>query len=176
METTASYGLKKPSDQDFYNIQDQNDNMDAIEAALDGLYLGKADLDPETGKVPEGQLPPSDYEERLAGAPVKETPDEADGLVLVDGTEGKARRLLWSRVRSALKGWFDALYAAAGHTHTAEEVGARPDTWKPAAADILDLAGTDYSVSRVRGISVGTADLTAGTSNLESGTIYLVYE
>lgn len=44
------------------------------------------------------------------------------------------------------------------------------------AADITGLPGTDYGTSRVRGIAVGTVDLTAGSSNLESGTIYLVYQ
>lgn len=34
MEQTRYFGLKKPGIEDFYDIQDQNDNMDAIEAAL----------------------------------------------------------------------------------------------------------------------------------------------
>lgn len=33
---TPRYGLKKPAPEDFYNVQDQNDNMDAIDAALAG--------------------------------------------------------------------------------------------------------------------------------------------
>ena len=28
MKTTDNYGLKKPEETDFYNVQDQNDNMD----------------------------------------------------------------------------------------------------------------------------------------------------
>lgn len=32
---TPHYGLKKPAPEDFYNVQDQNDNMDAVEAALE---------------------------------------------------------------------------------------------------------------------------------------------
>lgn len=60
--------------------------------------------------------------------------------------------------------------------YTPEQVGAAPSAHTHTPAGLTGLSGTDYSVSRVRGISVGTADLTAGTSNLESGTIYLVYE
>lgn len=58
----------------------------------------------------------------------------------------------------------------------AAKAACRPIDWKPSATDVTDLPGTDYAVSRVRGISAGIADLTAGSSDLESGTIYLVYE
>lgn len=34
MQTTTNYGLKKPEAEDFYSVADQNDNMDAIDAAL----------------------------------------------------------------------------------------------------------------------------------------------
>lgn len=36
--------------------------------------------------------------------------------------------------------------------------------------------GTDYSTSKLRGIKASTSDLTAGSSTLDSGTLYLVYE
>lgn len=34
MKLTKNYGLKKPDGEDFYNVQDFNDNADAIDAAL----------------------------------------------------------------------------------------------------------------------------------------------
>lgn len=37
-------------------------------------------------------------------------------------------------------------------------------------------ADTDYGVARIRNIYAGTDDMTAGTTTLASGTIYLVYE
>lgn len=37
-------------------------------------------------------------------------------------------------------------------------------------------SGTDYSVARIRNIYAGTSDMTAGSSALASGNIYLVYE
>jgi hypothetical protein len=52
--------------------------------------------------------------------------------------------------------------AKKNHTHTASEVGAA-------------ASGHTHVPSEV-GISYGTSDLTAGTSSLESGRIYLVYE
>lgn len=36
MERTRHFGLKKPGLDDPYNIQDQNVNMDILDAALDG--------------------------------------------------------------------------------------------------------------------------------------------
>lgn len=41
MEQTINYNLKKPNNSDYYNIQDQNDNMDAVDTALKGLEDGK---------------------------------------------------------------------------------------------------------------------------------------
>lgn len=121
--------------------------------------------------------------------------------------------------------------AAGNHTHTAAQVGARPEDWLPTAAEInavptsrtvngqalsadisltaadvgsipasekeaaggvpaLDStgkilpkhigatssSGTDYSTPRLRNIRAGIEDMTAGTSALNSGEIYLVYE
>lgn len=60
--------------------------------------------------------------------------------------------------------------------YTPAQVGAAPNVHTHVPADMVALTGTDYSTSRVRGIAAGTADLTAGTSSLPSGTIYLVYE
>ena len=34
MKTTENYGLKKPEENDFYNVNDANDNMDVIDAKL----------------------------------------------------------------------------------------------------------------------------------------------
>lgn len=53
---TTHYGLEKPDESDYYNINVQNGNMDKIDAALHK----KPDLD-ESGKVPADQLPKMDY-------------------------------------------------------------------------------------------------------------------
>lgn len=49
---------------------------------------------------------------------------------------------------------------------TASDVGARPSSWTPSAADVGAAPAYTY----------GTTDLTAGTSELETGTLYFVYE
>lgn len=45
-----------------------------------------------------------------------------------------------------------------------------------ASTDVKAKSGTDYSTARVRNIQAGTEDLTAGSSALANGDIYLVYE
>ena len=53
---TENYNLKKPLQEEFYNIDDHNGNMDIIDAELKKRAL----LD-EDGKVPSEQLPSMDY-------------------------------------------------------------------------------------------------------------------
>lgn len=48
------------------------------------------------------------------------------------------------------------------HQVTAQQAGARPDTWLPTLTEL--------------GITTGTAELTAGTSPLANGEVYLMYE
>lgn len=63
-EYTTNYDLVKPAQEDFYNVDDQNRNMDKIDAALkahDDSLTGKADLG-EDGKVKPEQLPDSTFD------------------------------------------------------------------------------------------------------------------
>ena len=74
---TTNYNLKKPLQEEFYNIEDHNGNMDIIDAELKklsemevegdfiptsekGAKNGVATLD-GTGKVPSAQLPSMNY-------------------------------------------------------------------------------------------------------------------
>ena len=63
-EYTTNYDLIKPAQEDFYDVDDQNRNMDKIDAALkahDDALAGKADLG-EDGKVKPEQLPDSTFD------------------------------------------------------------------------------------------------------------------
>lgn len=57
MEYTTNYNLKKPGDQDNVLVGDLNENMDTVDATMKALSDGKANLDPDTGKVEESELP-----------------------------------------------------------------------------------------------------------------------
>lgn len=62
--------------------------------------------------------------------------------------------------------------AASSHTHGAGSITA--GTF--GATGVKAAAGTDYTTARVRNIQASTTDLTAGSSTLDNGSIYLVYE
>ena len=62
--------------------------------------------------------------------------------------------------------------AAASHNQAASTINA--GTF--AATGVKAMNGTDYTTARVRNIQASTTDLTAGSSSLSNGDIYLVYE
>ena len=181
---TANYGLKKPGAEDFYNIEDFNWNADVIDAEL----AKRAELG-EDGKVPAAQLPAMDFDPAGSAAAVQ---------TALSGHTGDNVRHLTAAERTAWNA-----KAAGDHTHTAAQVGAVPTTRKVngkalsadvtlAAADVgaaavtagtlagkvnanASAAGT-LTAAQVRDISVGTAELTPGTSALVTGSLYFVYE
>lgn len=61
-------------------------------------------------------------------------------------------------------------------TPTAHNQAASTITAGALATDVRATNGTDYGTSRLRNIRASTVDLTAGTSALGNGEIYLVYE
>lgn len=66
MEYTTNYKLKKPGDEDNVLVSDLNENMDKVDEEL----KKRANLDPDTGKVPEGELP-DDLFLKLIGGTMK---------------------------------------------------------------------------------------------------------
>lgn len=158
----------------------------------EGVNIQIAVLD-NGGQIPEEQLPEMDVSQTLAKAELKDPPVDGDGVLVTDSAaENVPKRVLWSRIKAALKGYFDPLYAAKSHSHAWGTVTGKPETFPPAAhkhsaADVS--AGTlggqvqanagaaaALGTAQVRNIRAGTADLTAGSSSLASGEIYLVYE
>ena len=158
----------------------------------EGVNIQIAVLD-NGGQIPEEQLPEMDVSQTLAKAELKDPPVDGDGVLVTDSAAGNAtKRVLWSRIKAALKGYFDPLYAAKSHTHAWGSITGKPGSFQPAAhthaaADVSagTLGGrvlanasavTTLGTAQVRNIQAGTADLTAGSSSLATGEIYLVYE
>ena len=136
MTETEHYRLKQPEGNEYVGPGAFNENAAAIDGVLHGLEVGKASLDPETGKVKAEELPEMDYEGALKDAPAKETPADTDGMILVDGADGKTKRLLWSRMKATLKGWLDTLYETVGNV-------AAHDVSKAAHANMHFLRGLE---------------------------------
>ena len=121
-------------------------DVGAIPASEKGTAGGVATLG-DDGKVPTGQLPDMDY------APSTHASQHAS-----DGSDPITPAAIGA--------------AAASHNQAASTITA--GTF--AATDVKAMNGTDYTTARVRNIKASTTDLTAGSSALANGDIYLVYE
>jgi len=75
-----------------------------------------------------------------------------------------------TRLKSALtKSQADAIYASVNHTHTAAQVGARPDTWTPSAAEVGARPSTwTPSASDVGAVPLSQRGVANGISTLDS--------
>lgn len=99
----------------------------------EGVNIQIAVLD-NGGQIPEEQLPEMDVSQTLAKAELKDPPVDGDGVLVTDSAAGNAtKRVLWSRIKAALKEYFDPLYAAKSHTHAWGTVTEKPETFPPAA-------------------------------------------
>ena len=118
----------------------------AIPTTEKGAASGVATLGAD-GKVPTGQLPAMDY------APSTHASQHGSG-----GSDPITPAAIGA--------------AAASHNQAASTITA--GTF--AATGVKAMNGTDYTTARVRNIQASTTDLTAGSSSLSNGDIYLVYE
>ena len=111
---TTNYGLNKHSPQDFYNVEARNENWDKIDEAL-------AAADPT--KIT-----------------TKATPADADGVMIADSADGgKAKRLLWSSVKTALGKLFVPLARKVNGKALAEDVTLTGDDIAMGADDAESL-------------------------------------
>lgn len=120
--------------------------MDYVPTSEKGVASGVATLGTD-GKVPPGQLPAMDY------APSTHASQHGSG-----GSDPITPAAIGA--------------AAASHNQAASTITA--GTF--AATGVKAMNGTDYTTARVRNTQASTTDLTAGSSALANGDIYLVYE
>ena len=149
----------------------------AIPTTEKGAANGVATLGAD-GKVPSAQLPSLDY------VPTSEK-GAANGVATL-GADRKIPAEQLPTMDYAAKthasqhasGGSDPITpaaigaAAASHNQAASTITA--GTF--AATGVKAMNGTDYTTARVRNIQASTTDLTAGSSALANGDIYLVYE
>lgn len=172
---TPKYKLEKPAPEDFYDITVFNANMDKVEEAL-GKKPDKTELPAEVKKaVQDGTLTAADL--GAVSAADKGKPNGVAGL----GSDGKVPQAQLPEMD----------YAPASHATnknnphgvTAAQVGAIPTSQKGAKNGVASLdANGKVSEGQLPPMdyapvyTYGTEDLTAGTSPLETGKLYFVYE
>ncbi len=141
--------------------------------------------------------PKGDYETPLKNNVLKESPVDADRFPLVDSADGsKTKLVLWGKIKEMLNVLFVPLTRKINNktldediSLTASDVGAAESShshgWDAITGDPLPVTrgGTGQSTldiapetAGVRKIYAGTTDMTAGTTSLDNGVIYLVYE
>ena len=139
-------------------------SLDYVPTSEKGKASGVATLGTD-GKVPPGQLPAMDY------APSAHANQHAS-----DGADPITPAAIGA--------------AAVTHSHAAGDVtsgtfaaaripslaASKITAGTFAATGVKAMNGTDYTTARVRNIQASTTDLTAGSSALANGDIYLVYE
>lgn len=184
---TPNFKLKKPDRTDFVNIKEQlSDNMDIIDEEL-AKKANKTDIptsfpadggnaDTVNGHVVNSDVPANaKFTDTVYAHPTTHPASMITGLpTSLPANGGNASTVNGYTVNSNVPAgakFTDTVYNHPGtHPPTILSAGSLPDT--------VVAAGpyTDYGVARLRNISAGTWDLTAGSSGLANGTIYIVYE
>ena len=149
----------------------------AIPTTEKGAANGVATLGAD-GKVPSAQLPSLDY------VPTSEK-GAANGVATL-GADRKIPAEQLPTMGYAAKTHASQHASDGSDPITPAAIGAAASSHNQAASTITAgtfaatgvkaMNGTDYTTARVRNIQASTTDLTAGSSALANGDIYLVYE
>ena len=128
------------------------------------------------GKVPPEQLPEMDFDEAGSAAAVQKNLDAHTSDK--DNPHGVTAKQVGARPDTWVPSWGDvsgkpSAFPPSAHTHNAEQV-----TAGTLAGKVLANAASaaDVTASQLRNIYAGTSDMTAGSSSLATGCLYLVYE
>ena len=191
MEQTTNYGLNKPGGSDYARINVLNANMDAVDAALKDLEESKAEGAALAAHEADGVKHVSAAERTAWNAKAAGDHTHTAAQVGAVPTTRKVNGKALSADITLTAG--DVGAAAASHSHGAGDIvsGTLDAGRIPGLAASKITSGT-LSVARggtgqstltesvvtkaVRQIYAGTSDMTAGTTALTTGIIYLVYE
>ena len=99
---TTNYGLTKPAQEDFYNVEVMNTNMDLIDKALANKADGQSDTVPTTRKINGKTL---DKDITLSAADI-----EADEAGAADQALTDAKTYTDRAIQSAIQDTWEASY------------------------------------------------------------------
>jgi len=171
MSVTSNLGLTLPAGSDYADVAVLNDNWTKIDEAVSK----KAELGAD-GKVPPEQLPEMKFDPSGSAAAVQKNLDDHTGNK--HNPHGVTAKQTGARPDTWVPSWGDvtgkpSAFPPSAHTHNAEHV-----TAVTLAGKVLANAASaaDVTASQLRNIYAGTSDMTAGSSSLATGCLYLVYE
>lgn len=164
--TTTNLNLKKPDSTDFINIDDINDNMDLIDAAVnERAKKSEIPVIPSSLPAAGGNADTVDNKHASDFASSTHTHTKADiGLGNVDNTSDANKSVNYAATAGSATNATNATNAnyanGAGNADTV-------DGWH------MNLTVDGWGI---KPISAGTVDLIEGVSDLPQGHIYIVYE
>ena len=186
MEYTTNLNLKKPEQDDFYNIENENDNMDKIDTEI----VKKADKTEVLTKTNTAAFTPTaDYQPATKKYVDDNKTQIADNLTTEDS--GKALSAKQGKIlntnkvdKVSGKGLSANDYTDSDKAEVAKVKdkvdkvsgkGLSTNDFTSAYKTKLDNLDANLS-AKAPAYSYSTTDLTAGTSALATGKLYFVYE
>ncbi|MDF2870861.1 MAG: hypothetical protein K0R05_2436 [Anaerocolumna sp.] len=166
MEQTTNFNLKKPAPEDFYNVQDFNDNMDILDIELKEAQDKAGNPPMVNGHKVESDVPAN--------------------AKFTDTTYGNASTTVAGLMSPTDKTKLDGVAAGANNythptTHPASMITGLPSSLPANGgnSDTVDGFHVDLGVNSsygLRPIGIDTYDVSPGVTPLTTGCIYIMYE
>lgn len=162
MKTTDNYGLKKPESTDFYNVEDQNENMEIIDAALQELKKSVSD-----GKSLVAAAITAKEVTTAADATFQQMADNINAITLGSGNATKAQ---------VLKGRTFTNDDGVEYVGEMEDYSSNVQTVTPSASQTgtatIDIPDGRHTNIKVNSANVYNAGVTAGQNAYAPATLW----
>ena len=171
-EFTPNYNLKKPAEEDFYNINDHNDNMDIIDTALKAHDDALA-----TKETPAGAQAKADA--ALAGANTytdQEVGEVAQALNEHLDDNASTSKKGHVQLTDSVSSTSTTTAATPNSVKQAYDKAnaALPKTGGTMTGILTAQSNTSYTVRQVRNIILSTADADVGA--MQNGDVWIKYK
>lgn len=142
MENTPNLNLKKPDQDDDYNVDDFNENADILDEEVGQL---KTDVEEIKQELEDGV---GDYTApTIAGAtPITSIQDTSS--IPVSNPSGVLNRITWANVKAVLRAVFDLVYAPKNHASATADYGLSTSSLFGHVRTIDNLTTTDTDVGK----------------------------
>ena len=173
MKYTSNLNLKKPEQDDFYNIENENDNMEII----DSEFYKKADKTTVLSKTNTDEFTPTQpyhpSTKKYVDDSIAEKVDKEDGKVLSSNDYTDAEKADVAKIKNIQTNLDNkASIGEVLRINVPNNAFTPIQPYHPATKKYVD----DSVAGKAPAYTYGTTDLTAGVSALKAGVLYFVYE